>query len=413
MTLREKAYEILKDVYLKHGYASLSMRALKEDYSEQNQAYLTALVYGTVQNDLFVRNAWQKYAERMPKEEVALLLDMASYEILFMRAKDYAIINECVDIAKKIPHTKADGFVNQVLRKVAEYKDTAIETEDPLDKRSITYSIPKWIISLWIAHYGEEDTLKTLEALKKNSPQYLRVNTLKIFKEELLKRDEKFKNCEDDALIYEGNYLRTNWFKEGYVIAQDLHSQKVSYFAGLKPGMRILDLCAAPGSKTLHMAALCQNQSEIIAVDLYQSRLDLIKEGALKAGAENIKTLQADARNIGEYLKKESFDCVFVDAPCSGLGVLRHKNDIKLHVSPESIDEIVKLQKEILNAAGEMVKRGGRLIYSTCTLNKKENERQIEAYLNEHPDYLMEKMRTYFPYEDEADGFFMVKCVRV
>ena len=413
MTLREKAYEILKDVYLQHAYASLSLRALKDGYSEQNQAYLTALVYGTLQNDLFVRNAWQKYVKKMPKEEVALLLDMATYEVLFMRSKDYAVINECVEIAKKIPHTRADGFVNQVLRKVAEFRDTSIESEDPLKRLSLTYSIPQWIISLWMAHYKGEDTMKTLESLKKNSPQYLRVNTLKITKEELLRKDDRWTDCGEDALIYAGNYLRSSWFKEGYVFVQDLHSQKVASFAGLKQGMRILDLCAAPGSKTLHMAALCQNRCEITAVDLYQSRLKLIEEGAKKAGADCIRILQADAREINQYQQEESFDCVFVDAPCSGLGVLRHKNDIKLHISPESIDEIVQLQKEILNAASNMVRKGGTLIYSTCTLNKKENERQMEVFLDEHPDFAMEKMRTYFPYEDEADGFFMVKCVRV
>ena len=173
--------------------------------------------------------------------------------------------------------------------------------------------------------------------------------------------------------------------------------------------MKILDLCAAPGTKTLHMSALLHNTGSITAVDLYPKRAELIKEGALKAGCTNIEVLAFDGREVKQHFPIGSFDAVFVDAPCSGLGVLRHKPEIKRTVTPEGLDAIEMIQRELLDASAEMVKPGGSLIYSTCTLNKKENEKQADRFLLLHPEFEMIKKQTLFPFEDEADGFFMVK----
>ena len=412
MKVRTAAYETLKKIYLEDAYANLALRQWKNHFSSAEQAFVTALVYGSMQNDLYTEYLWHPYTQKEPKKEIGILLNMAAYELCFMSSPTYAVINEAVDLAKKEDKNSAK-FVNFVLRRVAEKEKTEVSEEDEDRRLSLTYSMPLWIVKMWKKQYGYETTEKILASFHTEHKQYLRVNTLKTSKEELLKKDERFREEKGDAVSFAGNYIRTSYFKEGVIFPQDYHSQLVVEMAELNPQDRILDVCAAPGSKTFQMAAVLKNEGEILAVDIYPSRVKLIESGAQKAGADCIQTLTADGRDISAILEENSFDVVFLDAPCSGLGTLRHKNDIKLRIQPEGLDEIQQLQKELLEEAAKMVKTGGKLIYSTCTLNKKENEKQIGAFLERHKEYEAEEMRTCFPFEDDADGFFMAKCRRI
>ena len=409
MNLREEAYSILKKVMCDAQFSNLSLRKLKETYSAENMAFITQLVYGTLENDLFVRYQWSIYCDKMPEEALAVLLDMATYELLFLNSAHYAVINEAVELSKSFPHKRYASFVNSVLRKISQNGRQEVNLANKEEAMSVTYSVPLWIIKLWQKQYGEETAERILKALHTPAKQYLRVNTLKVSVEDLIREDPKFTAYKEEAVTYEGNYLRTDYFKNGCIFPQDYHSQLVSTFADLKNDMKILDRCAAPGTKTLHMSALLHNTGSITAVDLYPKRAELIKEGALKAGCTNIEVLAFDGREVKQHFPIGSFDVVFVDAPCSGLGVLRHKPEIKRTVTPEGLDAIEMIQRELLDASAEMVKPGGSLIYSTCTLNKKENEKQADRFLLLHPEFEMIKKQTLFPFEDEADGFFMVK----
>ncbi len=411
MNLREKAWDILCGIYEKNDFSNLSLRAQKQDLSEKDQAFVTSLVYGCLQNDLHLKSFWQPYVKKKADTKLAVLFSQAVYERLYWKKEAYAVLHEYGEIVKKYRKGVYLSFFNAVMRNLEKDGYREAEVTDETEKLSIETSIPLWILRLWNSQYGKEVTEKTARTLCREKRDFVRVNTLKTSKKEL-EKDPLFLPVEDDACYYEGNIVRSDAFREGRIFVQDLNSQKVSRFAEVSAGEKILDLCAAPGTKTLHMAALMENRGEIVAVDLYENRCELIREAAEKAGASIIHTLCYDATKISEILEKESFDAVCVDAPCSGLGTLRHKPDIKLRLKPEDLDDLAKLQEAILAQASLMVKKGGRLIYSTCTLNRKENERQAENFTNKHPQFRLLEQKTCFPYEKDADGFFMVKWER-
>ncbi len=412
MKVREKAWEICNGIFLHHDYSNLSLRKLREQFSESDQAFLTQLVYGVIQNDLYLNYLWGQYVERKPEKKTAVLLSLATYELVILKKEDYAVLYEYGEIIKSYKKGNFAGFFNAVLRKLSQTKDYSVHIEKEEERLSVEKSIPLWILRLWKAHYGWEMTVAICEDINKEKRQTLRVNTLKTSVEEILK-DEKFEWIDHEAVIYHGNYIRSDTFKNGLVFAQDYSSQAVGHFCDFKENDRVLDLCAAPGTKTLHTSALLNNSGEIVAVDLYESRVNLIKEAAIVSGSKNITALTADAREIDRLLQPASFDKVCVDAPCSGLGVLRHKPDIKLSLKAEDLDDLIQLQKEILDKAAQMCKVNGNLIYSTCTLNKKENEKQIENFLKEHDNYKKTDEITRFPTENDQDGFYMVKLERV
>lgn len=398
MNTREIAFNILVDVMVYDKFANLSLRELKTDLSEMNQAFVSELVYGTLQNYRYVRACWSRYSKGKTDKKIAVLLDMATYELKFMNSEDYAVLNEVGEIAKSYKNGFALGFVNAVLRQVSQNEFIA-------ESNDIKYSINDWIYKMWISQYGLETADKIIESLNQKAISYLRINTLKTSKENILK-DDKFTYINDDCVTYKDNFIRSEYFKDSLVLPQDYHSQRVTVLADVKQNEAVLDLCAAPGTKTAHTAAKMRNTGKIIAVDLYDKRIKITQEGLKKMGVKNTYTLVYDARKISEVLDEESFDTVLVDAPCSGLGVLRHKADIKIRIKPEDLDDLVKLQSEILKEAIKMVKKGGKIVYSTCTLNKKENEKQIEKVLaNQQFDLVHEE--TMFPFIDNADGFYV------
>lgn len=414
MSERKIAWEILIGVYLEDKYANLSLRQLKETYSEQSQSFISALVYGTLENGRYLRYQWQSYVNKQPDEELAILLDMSVYQLFFMNTPSYAVINEANQLAKQYKKGYGASFVNAILRKVEANGRKEVDVTDREEKIAIENSYPTWLVKMWKAHYGIEVTEKLCTYQKLKNKQSLRVNRLKITKEELLKLDNRFMALNTpDALSFEGAIVREKWFKEGYVFVQDENSQKVAWFSDVQPGMRVLDCCAAPGTKTIQLAAIMENKGEIIACDIYPQRVELIKEAIEKAGTDIITPVVYDARKLYECYDKESFDLVFLDAPCSGLGVLQHKSDIRQRMKPEMIDDIVVLQKELLDSNSSMVKVNGILVYSTCTLNKKENERQIQTFLKNHPQFILIEEVTCFPFENGGDGFYMAKCLRI
>jgi 16S rRNA (cytosine967-C5)-methyltransferase len=398
MEEREYALSVLTRVFQEGGYASLIMR--EADHTDLNMAAVTEMVYGTIRNYDLLEYQWRIYAKGRVKKKVSLLLDLSVYQLFFMdHSQDYAVVNEMVKLAGA--HEK--GFVNAILHKVLQEGVRRPEGED-LQKAAIETSHPLWILQMWKAHYGLETALKTAYADQKRAAVYGRINTLKTSREKL-EADPHFHFHNDLCFTYDGVLSHSACFERGEVVIQDIHSADVVTHLKLKPGLKVLDACAAPGTKTQEMAMFMEDQGEITACDLYEPRVDLIASLMKKTGTHCVKTRVRDASD-GKDLEAESYERILCDVPCSGLGDLRHKPEIRLHASPADIDTLVKTQRKILEASWPALKKEGYLLYSTCTLNRKENEKQIEGFLKDHPEAELIEEKTVFPFEEDGDGFY-------
>lgn len=402
MNQRQQAYDILLKVCLEKQYANLILRNKKE-----NVAYLTKTVYGTLQYNLYLRYAVETYAKNL-KEKVMLLLMMATYELKFLSEPQYAVINEWVEISKKLYKGSYTKLVNAILHKIAE-NDIVIKTEDEDVALSIKTSHPLWLIKMWNKQYGKAITQKLCLTNMQEKIQYIRVDENKISKKDLLDNEE-FSLKNDFVYYIKGNAINSLAYQKGLISIQDISSQMVGLFLDPKPEDFILDVCAAPGSKTLQIAELTQGKSNIVAIDLYEQRLELIENAKKRLNYNNITCMQLDATN---FALGQTFDKVLVDAVCSGYGVLKGKSDIKYHMQPSDMDTIIPIQQQILVNSSKHVKIGGILVYSTCTLNKKENENQIQKFLKTHENFIFLEEKTIYPYEYDSDGFYMAKLRRI
>lgn len=400
MKEREVAYNCLVKVINEKQFSNIVLKNTKEV-----TPLVTQLVYGTLRNYRLVREAWSKYAGKMPSSKIAILLDMATYELLLLNKPEYATVNEIVEISKTIKGGNSTSFVNAILRKL---KKEDVEIEDV----ALKTSHPDWLVNMWKAHYGKEtaEMICNMDCL--DARVSLRVNNLLTTRENLLK-DEKFTAGKaQGCLYYDGNIIETEYFKKGLVIIQSESSQLAVDAIGLKDHWQVLDLCAAPGSKTVQIASLMHNTGKVVSNDVYPHRCQLILKNVEKYQLSNVEVVNYDGREIGKYYPEQSFDAVLLDAPCSGLGTLRHKPEIKITTTPNDLDSIVQLQKQLLNTVDKMIKKGGILVYSTCTLNKKENEKQVEGFLKNHPDFTLVSSNTIFPTDYDSDGFYVAKMVK-
>lgn len=414
MKARRKAWELLCDICLDEQYGNLIMRHQMEDFSTQDKALITQMVYGTMEHNQMVRYQWKPFVKKMPYDDIAVLLDMSVYQLFFMdKLPAYAVVNEAVEIVKNYQKSYAN-MVNAILHNVIRQglQQPTGTTEEVL---AIQTSHPLWIIKMWNAQYGIETCTSICEANMKVQLPCARVNTLKITKEALKALDEQFVDgtLAKDALRYLGGSLaNTNYYKEGLLSIQDEASQLVAQWLDAKPEERILDVCSAPGTKTCHIAQMMEDKGQIIAGDIHEHRVKLIQESKERLGIHIIDARIMDALELPQ-LEEQSFDRVLCDVPCSGYGVLGRKSDIKYRMKPEDMDSLIPLQQQILEKSATMVKPEGILLYSTCTLNKKENEKQIEKFLKEHEEYVCLQQQTIFPYEYNCDGFYMAKLQRV
>lgn len=288
--------------------------------------------------------------------------------------------------------------------------------------RKLKNSIPDWLDHLGKEELGEKWDAE-IEALNEEAPVILRVNTLqtdkKTLQSKLEREDEiatKFLDDYPDALqlLNRADVFKTKSFKEGFFEVQDASSQKVAKATKVKPGMRAIDTCAGAGGKTLHLAAMMENKGQIIALDIYSNKLKELKRRAKRAGAHNIETRTIDSTKVIKKLH-DNADVVMIDAPCSGLGVLRRNPDAKWKLQPEFLDEIRKIQKEILHSYSKMVKKGGILVYATCSILPSENEKQVEKFLasDEGKDFELQKEESILVSETGHDGFYLARMKRL
>lgn len=406
----KKAYEILYAVRVDKAYSNLLLQQLDDSY---NVNFITQLVYGTLRNYRVVRAGWSQFVKDELEASISVLLDLGVYMINDIRnTPDYAIVNNLVEISKSIHHGKYTKLTNAVLLKYIK-EGMAELNEDDVNDLSIKYSHPLWLVQMWIAHYGKDTTIKLLKHNNNQSKLTLRVNTHKTTVKEIL-IDPLFTKAElsPEAVYYEGNIFKTDYFKDGSISIQDSASQMVAHTVNAQPLDKILDTCSAPGTKAFHIASLRADRGEIDAVEVHENRAKLILDDQKRLGLDSINVWVNDATHLEDYLERLSYDKVLVDAPCSGFGVLRGKPEIKIITTPSDLDELVELQANILDSAIKMVKLGGELIYSTCTLNKKENERQVQRILKLNDNLKLLEEETIFGYKNNSDSFYIAKLKR-
>lgn len=413
MNAREIAFSMLKDICLHNTYSNLLLRKELNKAKEQDKGLITQIVYGTLQNYRLCRYQWEDLVKKLPSDDICVLLDMSIYQLFYMdKVPAYAIINEAVEITKKSIHPKMAKMVNAVLHQAERRKEREVIGNE-VKMLAIKTSHPEWIVSMWKAQYGMDVAEKICYANMETKPNAARVNTWKTSKEKLLAQDERFHEgyMSKDALLYDGSIAETSSYEQGLISIQDEASQLIARIVDPQPDEEILDVCSAPGTKANHMAELMQNKGHIVCGDLHPHRVELIREGAKRLGITIMEPMVMDATELAE-IKGQMFDRVLCDVPCSGYGVLARKSDIKYHMKSEDMDTLIPIQKKILSKSAEHVKPNGILVYSTCTLNKKENEKQIQAFLKEHADFMLVEERTIFPFEAHSDGFYMAKLQR-
>lgn len=437
-TARSLALMVLQDVFVKGAYANLALSKRLNDsaLSPVERRFATELVYGAVKACGTIDWILGHYVKKPMSQADPLIVNilrLGIYQLYFLdKVPSSAAVNESVNLSKQFLHAGASGFVNAVLRNALREPEKVrypnLE-KDPARHIALREFHPEWLVRRWLTTLGIEETQALCRFNNANPPLSLRTNTLRTTRESLLARLQD-SGAEADAsfLVPEGILCRRGgdeplrFIKEGLCQAQDESSMLVGHVVAPQPGEFVIDACAAPGGKTTHMAALMQNSGRILACDIHAHKISLIEENKRRLGLTNITTELLDA---GELHRQHSLkaDRVLIDAPCSGLGVLRRRPDARWR-KEESLRDLPDLQLRILDSGAQCVKHGGILVYSTCTLEKAENEDVVTLFLKSHPDFSLEitgnffpqprpeSMVTLWPQRDGTDGFFIARMSR-
>lgn len=437
--VRELALEGLLQVEKSGAYSNLLLNSLieKNKMEGKDTGLLTEIVYGTIQRREALDFYLQPFLKKKPEQWVKILLRLSLYQMLFLdRVPAHAVIHEAVEIAKKRGHQGIASLVNGVLRSVQRQGVSSLETiSDPAERLAVETSHPKWLVQEWIEEYGIDAARKMCEVNMLPPVPTARVNVSKTTVEEalvMLKEEgveaRRGELAEDAILIEKGNVAHTRAFQNGFLSIQDESSMLVARALGPEQGDDVLDSCAAPGGKTTHIAERLHGTGRVLSLDLHPHKVKLIRQQADRLGLSNVDTKAMDARKVGEAFRPESFDKILVDAPCSGFGVIRRKPDIKLGKQPEDSERLSHIQLAILREVAPLLKRGGRLVYSTCTIEKTENENVMQQFLQSHPEFewdtsmkerLPKALEPYthdgqvqiLPHYFATDGFY-IACLR-
>ncbi len=429
VNIRALALDLLIEINEKGQYSHLVLRDVLDKYQylpKQERAFLTRLTEGTIEHQLeldYMMDAFSKTRVKKMKPLIRNLLRMSVYQLKYMDSvPDSAVCNEAVKLAKRRGFSQLSGFVNGVLRSVARGMTTLeypSREREPEKFYSITYSMPEWIVNQWIQDYGKEKTERILNGFSGERPLTIRTNLLKITPEEL---EEKLKRegltvgrIKDIPYAFElsgFDYMNSvQSFVEGEFYVQDASSMMVAEEADVKKDDYVIDVCAAPGGKSTHVAEMLDKTGMVEARDLTEYKVGLIEDNIARHGLINMKAVMRDA-TVFDEASVEKADVLICDLPCSGLGVLGRKTDIRYKMSKEQEEALVCLQRQILNTVHSYVKHGGTLIYSTCTIDKKENEDNVAWFSKEYPEFILQRQRQMIPGEVGADGFFIAKFGR-
>ena len=427
MNPRQITAAALLQVERQGAYSNLTLEPFfaRESPSPQDRAFASALFYGVLERQITLDWHLSHYsktpiAKLDPLPRAALRLG-ALQLMFFPSVPPAAAVSQSVDLTRALGAPRAAGFVNGVLRQMARQGCAAPPPKDKLTALSVEYSVPSPLIQLWRKAYGHQNALQILQGSRGPAPVFVRVNTVHTTLPALRARltqegipSQPVPGVPDALLLPDpGRIDAIPAFRDGLFHVQDISSQLCAAALDPRPGMDVLDLCAAPGGKTFTIAQRMANQGRILARDLHPHRLRLVEEGAARLGLTCIETAPGDAREFAPALA-EGFHRVLCDVVCSGFGTLRRKPEIR-YKPLESIAGLPELQYGILATAARYLKPGGRLVYSTCTLNPAENEAVVERFLAEHPDFApAAPPRTYINGQDglDCDGFFTAPLQR-
>lgn len=444
MNAREGALLVLYEINEKDAFSNISLdKELKDKpYKQLDKNLITELVYGVLENRIYIDYVIKQFSTFKIKKMnpyTLNLLRLGIYQLLFLdKIPGFAAVNETVNLSKKYCK-KTTGFINGVLRNIQRNKGN-IKLPDPkkniVKYLSIRYSHPEWLIRIFLDNFDREFTEGLLKANNAEPDLYVRINTLKIDIDDCIKflTDKGYTIKQNpfikEALIVRGlhNIEQSDLYRKGYIQIQDFSSILVSKILDPREGDFVIDVCSAPGGKATHMAQLMNDKGAIIARDIYDHKLKFVGENAERLGITIIKTENFNGRNLDENLLNKA-DKVLVDVPCSGLGVIRRKPEIKYRKQPDDIGSITDLQYDILKNASRYIKPSGELVYSTCTIDPRENRDVVQKFLDCNQNYVLvdidKRYRNFVPGEHcqktiqlypnihNTDGFFISKIRRV
>ena len=437
MNSREIALNIVSRVLDEGAYSNLVLsKELNEtNLDDKDRALVTELVYGTIRRkntlDTIISN-FVKDIKLMDKK-VLNILRIAIYQMHFLdKVPEFAACNEAVELAKSISEQNGK-LVNGILRSYTKNPDDIEVSNGVIDRLAYQYSYEPWFIRMIYKQYGEKDGKRILSGLNQTPKVTVRVNNTKADFDEVYDRLEEMGYdieegyaCPEAIIIRGGRSIESNpLFIEGAITVQDESAMLVAPLLDLEENDTVLDLCAAPGGKTTHIAELLEGKGKVYGFDLHENKLSLIKDNAERLGLNNIEIKEMDATKI-DSLYASSADKVLIDVPCSGIGIIRKKPEIKWNKTRKSLKELIPTQREIMENAWQYLKNGGTMIYSTCTLNKEENEDNVEWFVNKHKDAQVEKIflgsMDNFVYNSDGsltilpneymDGFYIAKIVK-
>ncbi|MEH7122914.1 16S rRNA (cytosine(967)-C(5))-methyltransferase RsmB [Bacillus sp. JJ1532] len=439
--VRETAMDLLETIEKNQSYSNLLLNNFinKNQISSKDIGLLTELTYGTLQRRMSLDFFLKPFLKGNKKVEswVVQLLRLTLYQMIYLdKIPDRAAIFEAVEIAKNRGHKGISGMVNGILRNIQRSGLPSLETiEDPIERLSIETSHPYWLVNRWVDQLGYEKTKEMCELNLTAPLQTARVNLTRTTVEDCIKLlEQEGYQIEQSPVIpeaikcYRGNIAHSQIFKDGLITIQDESSMLAAYALGISENERILDACAAPGGKSTHIAERLSNTGQVISLDLHDHKVRLIQENATRLKLTNITATSLDSRKVQGHFEQASFDQILLDAPCSGLGVMRRKPDMKYTKKEEDIFQLAAVQKNLLAAVSPLLKKGGNLVYSTCTVDLEENEKVVEAFLNENEEFegdlsmkerMPEAIRPFvngyqlqiLPQHIGSDGFY-IACLR-
>ncbi|PAE16357.1 16S rRNA (cytosine(967)-C(5))-methyltransferase [Virgibacillus sp. 7505] len=440
--LRDTAVTLLSRIGDQGGYSHLLLDQTirNKGFDSRDTGLLTEIVYGTLSYKLTLEYFLSKFVTKKLESWAKWLLLSAFYQMYALdRVPDHAVIHESVEIAKQRGHKGIASLVNAVLRNAQRKGFPKLDDiQDPAERISLETSHPRWLVERWISQYGEKTAREMCAVNQVEKPISVRVQPM------LITRDEAMEELESQGftvrpssinpqgiIVEEGNILKSDLFLSNQVTVQDQTSMLAGQMVDAAAGMTVLDACSAPGGKTTHIAETMENEGKLYAYDLHAKKAKQVQQKAEKLKLTIIEADQADARNLQERHEPESFDRILLDAPCSGLGVLRGKPDIKYHKSEQDVLSLASIQAELLEQVAPLLKKDGKLVYSTCTVDQAENEQVVRAFLKQHPNFevdpefqtdlpqavqkapgLTDAGLQVFPQDFNTDGFFLVRLVR-
>jgi 16S rRNA (cytosine967-C5)-methyltransferase len=393
--VRDAALSILMEINNNQAYSNLLLHRTIKKYNieTKDRALLTELTYGTLQHRMTLDYYLEPFVRGKLDGWVRELLRMSLYQIVYLtKIPPHAVVHEAVEIAKRRGHKRIAPTVNGILRSVLRKGVRSLENlEDGVAKIAIETSHPEWLIERWIELYGEEDAIAMAHENNNPASVTMRVNTAKTTVDEAIAAlkaegiEVRRGEVVPESLISEsGNPSNTDSFKKGLITIQDESSMLPVNALDVEPGMKVLDMCAAPGGKTTHIAEKMNDEGEVYAHDIHAHKIKLIQSNAERLGLESIIPKSGDSRELVNLYGESSFDRILLDAPCSGFGVIRRKPEIKYVKNENDIKGLLTIQSELLDTAEKLLKPNGIIVYSTCTVEHEENRGMVEKFLEKH-----------------------------